>query len=70
MPSNQPSKQPHEATSPEELVAALKLTTQPIVHVPRQLLIQTIGVEAAQELLPELPKFISVNVSQTLSKIK
>lgn len=68
MNSKQPL--PHECTTPEELVAALRSTPQPIVHVPRRLLIETVGIEAAQDLLPKLPEVIAVNVAQTLSKVK
>lgn len=58
----------HEATTKEELATTLLNSISDTVWVPRKLLIQLVGVEAAQELLPSLPERVAVNRKTTLSK--
>ena len=58
----------HEATTKEELALALVNSVNDTVWVPRKLLIELVGVEAAQELLPSLPEKVAVN-RKTLSLI-
>ncbi len=60
------SLRPHEIKTPEQLIQYLTETVEVVIHVPRVVLIQTVGVEAAQELLPELPHTIGVNAKRAL----
>lgn len=59
------SLQPHEIKSQEQLIQYLVETQQAIVHVPRQLLVQTLGQDA-QELLPTLPDYIAINTKRAV----
>lgn len=57
--------QPHEIESTEQLIQYLVESQQSIVHVPRVLLVKTLGQDA-QELLPTLPDYIAVNTKRAV----
>lgn len=57
--------QPHEIESTEQLIQYLVESQQAIVHVPRVLLVKTLGQDA-QELLPTLPDYIAVNTKRAV----
>lgn len=58
-----------EANNPLELTKALIQTQTQTTWVDRKVLVQLIGIEAAERVLPELPEKIAINVEQVLSYV-